>query len=318
MPSKWSDLGKTCRGLRSRIATPGCRSYRLGPVRRRLLKQPERAYYTSRFSQPGFWRVQVPVARHFSLLRRTLFALWGLSRDEVSGAPRSVQAQPWENDSSLPAARGLPYGADVSPRRLAMPRPTPRRRLLFTSAGAGADLSRWLAADRSFDVWVSYRAQGEPPWSRQVDRFERSSAAKFPAFKLLHAASMKLLSRYDAVFLLDDDIVISPAQIEQLFALRDRFHLWVLQPSYSRTSKISHAITLQDGRGKLRFTNFVEVGVPLFQRSRLDAFMTVYDPALVGYGVDWWYLDHFGPDLSRRVAIVDDVPCVNPARASET
>jgi hypothetical protein len=39
--------------------------------------------------------------------------------------------------------------------------------------------------------------------------------------------------------------------------------------------------------------------------------MMVYDPALVGYGVDWWYLDHLGPDLARRVAIVDDVACVN-------
>jgi hypothetical protein len=79
---------------------------------------------------------------------------------------------------------------------------------LFTSAGADADLSRWLAPDRSFDVWVTYRGQGEPSWWREVDRFERSSAAKFPAFKLAHAGSMNLLCRYDAVFLLDDDIVI--------------------------------------------------------------------------------------------------------------
>ena len=197
-----------------------------------------------------------------------------------------------------------------------MARPTPRRRLLFTSAGADTALSGWLAADRSFDVWVTYRGQGEPPWRHNVDRFEQSSTAKFPAFKGLHSASKNLLSGYDAVFLLDDDIVISAAEIERLFAIRDRFDLWVLQPSYSRTSKASHAITLQDGSGKIRFTNFVEVGVPLFQRSRLDDFMTVYDPALVGYGVDWWYLDRLGPDLSRRVAIVDDVTCVNPMRAS--
>jgi len=192
----------------------------------------------------------------------------------------------------------------------------PRRRLLFTSAGADVDLSKWLAPDRSFDVWVSYRGEDEPAWWREVDRFERSRSAKFPAFKLAHASSMDLLRRYDAVFLLDDDIEISSAEIERLFAIRDRFDLWILQPSYCRTSKISHAITQQDGRGKLRFTNFVEVGVPLFQRSRLDDFMMVYDPALVGFGVDWWYLDHLGPDLSRRVAIVDDVACLNPSRTS--
>ena len=210
------------------------------------------------------------------------------------------------------------YAVLVFPRRLDVARGAPRRRLLFTSAGADVDVSRWLAPDRSFDVWVTYRGQGEPSWWREVDRFERSSSAKFPAFKLAHAGSTNLLCRYDAVFLLDDDIVISSAEIERLFAIRDRFDLWILQPSYCRTSKISHAITLQDGRDKLRFTNFVEVGVPLFQRSRLDDFMMVYDPALVGYGVDWWYLDHLGPDLSRRVAIVDDVACVNPPRTSGT
>ena len=194
----------------------------------------------------------------------------------------------------------------------------PCRRLLFTSAGPDADLSRWLAPERSFDVWVAYRGQGEPAWRHEVDRFERSGAAKFPAFKHVHAGATDLLRGYDAVFLLDDDIVISAAEIERLFAIRDRFDLWILQPSFSRTSKISHAITLQDGSGKIRFTNFVEVGVPLFERSRLDDFMAVYDPALIGYGVDWWYLDHLGPDLSRRVAIVDDVACVNPLRTSGT
>jgi hypothetical protein len=188
--------------------------------------------------------------------------------------------------------------------------------LVFTSAGADADLSRWLAPDRSFDVWVAYRGQVEPEWRRAVDRCEPSAHAKFPAFKHLHAMAAPSVSHYDAVFLLDDDIVISSAEIERLFAIRDRFDLWILQPSFRRSSKISHAITLQDGCGKLRFTNFVEVCVPLFQRSRLDDFMAVYDPALIGYGVDWWYLHHLGPDLARRVAIVDDVACVNPLRSA--
>lgn len=41
---------------------------------------------------------------------------------------------------------------------------------------------------------------------------------------------------------------------------------------------------------KLRYTNFVEMACPLFRRDELDAFMSVYDPDLVGYGTDRWFL----------------------------
>ena len=40
--------------------------------------------------------------------------------------------------------------------------------------------------------------------------------------------------------------------------------------------------------------------------------MGVYDPELVGYGTDWWFLHTLGPDIDNRVAVVDEVTCVNP------
>ena len=40
--------------------------------------------------------------------------------------------------------------------------------------------------------------------------------------------------------------------------------------------------------------------------------MKVYDPELIGYGVDYWYIDALGPDINGKVAIVDDIFCVNP------
>jgi hypothetical protein len=51
---------------------------------------------------------------------------------------------------------------------------------------------------------------------------------------------------------------------------------------------------------------------PLFRRDKLDAFMRVYDRDLVGYGMDWWFLHTLGPDIENRVAVVDEVTCVNP------
>ena len=51
---------------------------------------------------------------------------------------------------------------------------------------------------------------------------------------------------------------------------------------------------------------------PLFRRDKLDQFMEIYDPRLVGWGVDWWYIHVLGAGERRRFAIVDAVTCVNP------
>ena len=55
----------------------------------------------------------------------------------------------------------------------------------------------------------------------------------------------------------------------------------------------------------------------LMSRSTLDMFMQVYDPRLVGWGIDAWLMHELGGDLPHRVAIIDAVPCVNPDESLE-
>ena len=45
---------------------------------------------------------------------------------------------------------------------------------------------------------------------------------------------------------------------------------------------------------------------------KLDDFMKVYDPKLIGWGIDWWYLDFLAPGIKGKVAIIDKISCVNP------
>lgn len=40
--------------------------------------------------------------------------------------------------------------------------------------------------------------------------------------------------------------------------------------------------------------------------------MKIYDPCLVGWGIDWWFIETLGSDLERKVAIVDAIRCINP------
>ena len=51
---------------------------------------------------------------------------------------------------------------------------------------------------------------------------------------------------------------------------------------------------------------------PLFRTDKLRDFMRQYEPELVGWGCDWWFLHTMGPDLRDRVAVIDGIVCINP------
>ncbi|OQA55185.1 MAG: hypothetical protein BWY42_01533 [Candidatus Omnitrophica bacterium ADurb.Bin277] len=111
---------------------------------------------------------------------------------------------------------------------------------------------------------------------------------------------------------MDDDILISAADINRLFELRARYGLWICQPAFSLWGKISHPITCEQPGNILRYTNFVELTCPVFLREKLDEFMHVYDPVLVGYGIDYWFLHVLGIKSGTKVAVIDRVRCINP------
>lgn len=111
---------------------------------------------------------------------------------------------------------------------------------------------------------------------------------------------------------MDDDIIINASGISRLFEIRRQFGLWLLQPAFSPAGRISHPITAVHPLKMLRYTNFVEMNCPLFQKNKLDDFMHIYDPALEVYGVDWWYLEKLGPVPAGKMAIIDEVYCINP------
>lgn len=78
--------------------------------------------------------------------------------------------------------------------------------------------------------------------------------------------------------------------INRCFVLREQFDLWLLQPAFDPAGKISHGITRVLPGPTLRYTNFIEMTCPLFEKAALDRFMAVFDPDLKGWGADWWFL----------------------------
>jgi hypothetical protein len=190
--------------------------------------------------------------------------------------------------------------------------PAARDFLVFTSAGAHANVGQWLRGPRNFDVWLAYYGPGASPFAGAVEIHTVRKGAKFQNLHFAYRQRPEVFARYRAIMVMDDDLAIDAAGISRLFELRDRLDLWLLQPAFHPRGKISHPITEVRPGLVLRYTNFVEMGCPLFRRDKLCDFLDVYDPALVGYGMDWWFLHTLGPALAGRVAIVDEIACVNP------
>lgn len=186
------------------------------------------------------------------------------------------------------------------------------RRLVYTSAGNHHNIRQWLRGRTSFDLWVSHYADAPFDLAEHCAYWHARKGSKFQNLKYLFEQRKTELARYDAVFVLDDDIHLSGSDIEHLFNLRQQHGLTVLQPAFMRCGKVSHRHTRFDPRHTLRYTNFVEVTCPLFETQALLDFLACYDGRLVGWGIDWWFMEVLAGRPGFKAAIVDQIPCVNP------
>ncbi|MDA8387806.1 MAG: hypothetical protein M0Z58_03945 [Nitrospiraceae bacterium] len=192
--------------------------------------------------------------------------------------------------------------------------------LVFTSAGDNANVGKWIEGEKNFDLWITYYGERgrDNPLRAIGDIYNERKGGKFPNLHYAYQKWKELLDNYEAVMVMDDDIIIDAPAISRLFEIRERFGLWCLQPAFSPAGRICLPITSAHPFSMLRYTNFVEMNCPLFLKAALDEFMRVYDPALSRFGVEWWYLQTMGPDLAGKVAVVDEVVCVNPHTRTKT
>jgi hypothetical protein len=145
-----------------------------------------------------------------------------------------------------------------------------------------------------------------------VDYRNHRKGSKFQNLRADWLANPDMFRRYDAIMVMDDDIVIDASGISRLFRLRDKFALTVLQPAYLGRGKISYHVTKRQWSYKLRYTEFVEMTCPLFRRDALERFLHEYDGKLVGWGIDFWFLDVLKRESNFQAAVIDAVMCINP------
>ena len=188
-----------------------------------------------------------------------------------------------------------------------------RKWLVYSSVGDRGAITSWARNPRDFDVFLSYYGDQPGRFADLADGYEERPGFKFCNLWEWHRREPERFGGYDAVLVIDDDLILSADEIGELFRIRERYALWVLQPSFSPRGKMSWDVTRQRPRCQLRFTNFVENGAPLFAADKLWSFFDGYDGSLAGYGIDFWYLHSMAAlDNPGRVAVIDAVVTRNP------
>lgn len=186
--------------------------------------------------------------------------------------------------------------------------------LVFTSAGNNSQLNHWLKGEKNFDLWISYFGDNENKYRELADYYMMRKGGKFPVLHYIYQQWQAIVSQYDAVFVLDDDLIFTGTDIGQLFGTLMTENLALLQPAFDKRGKVSFKLNEVQPFSKLRYANFVEVACPMFTQAELTNFMNVYDPELIGWGVDYWFSELIAKKDAQKnkIAIIDYISCINP------
>lgn len=194
--------------------------------------------------------------------------------------------------------------------------------LVFSSVGDSyhkAIKSWWktpLKTERSYDLFFVYYGDDIDRFTwlaARCDRIYWGKGSKFQNFIKLYQTLG--LSRYEYIWLVDDDIKLDVDNVNLLFHLTSQYGLAVSQPSLSRYGTISYPIQIPEIRNCiLRYTNFIEVTCPVLSRDAASRLVSIIEPLsdkLTCHGIDI-IMSHYIHGPKRRFAIIDSIMTRNP------
>jgi hypothetical protein len=185
----------------------------------------------------------------------------------------------------------------------------PSSTLAVVRCGDNSQHLSWAAKERRFDVAVSYfgdKPSKAFPEARFVHRWK---GGKWDGVFQFFEAFPETLSAYEYFWFPDDDIVASPTDVNRLFELGRQHRLNAFQPSLDTQSYYSHLITLNHPSFILRFTNFIEIMVPVIRAELLMKTLPMLKSSRSGFGLDFLW-PKLAMELSgnfQTAAIIDSV-----------
>jgi hypothetical protein len=165
-------------------------------------------------------------------------------------------------------------------------------------------------------VGVSYF--GDDPHRKfpEADYVHRGKGGKWDGLFDFFRMFPETVDAYDYFWLPDDDILATADAISDLFETGAAKGFHVFQPALDDRSYYSHLITLEHPSFDLRFTNFVEVMVPVISREVLVKTLPFLETTRSGFGIDFLWpqlVKDITGETFKGVAILDSI-CVRHTR----
>ncbi len=183
--------------------------------------------------------------------------------------------------------------------------------LLFSSVGPreGQDsVAIWSQGkDRYFDM-VLYYYKGDIPESSPAKCVWRTDF-KYPNFA--HFLENNDVSQYEAIWVVDDDIVMTTDEINRMFAIFSEQGLWLAQPACDENSHITVPITRRQPEYAVRHVNVIENGTTIYSRHIIDKCLPVFKAAQSGWGVGIIVSQIINAPYGK-IGVIDQTPCHHP------
>ena len=195
----------------------------------------------------------------------------------------------------------------------------PRRHLVFLQAGRQSRHRDWFDASqpRDWDLLVNYyEASGFDPNFGDIVFFQ--AGTKFTAVYNIVTRYPGLLSEYDYVLLLDDDILVSMKSLDALFKTCASHELDLSQMALSEQSNCIWDHAFARGRKGLRRLNCVEIMMPVLSRRTVLRCGREFCRSVSGFGLDLLLGKKMAKSDYSNIAIIDDIVVDHPKLIDDT
>lgn len=185
---------------------------------------------------------------------------------------------------------------------------TKGRNLVVVRAGDQSRHRLWLSGVEAghYDLIVSYFGDDHERFTLPLERRVRYKGGKWDGIFHLFAEDPSLISRYDRVWLPDDDVDASADVVAQMFALSRHHGLEICQPSLSVDSYFSHLPYVQSKSFELRYSSAIELMVPCLSARCLARALPLFKTTRSGFGMDGVWTRLLDENV-RTSAILDSI-----------
>lgn len=189
-----------------------------------------------------------------------------------------------------------------------------RNNLILACVGDSSCHKEWIRGIPHFDLILIYYGNNDAVFSdyaKDALMCVRQQGQKFPLLKTFLHIHRQWISQYAYAWLPDDDISLGTDDVNRLFAEAKNHGLLICQPAVApHDGIVSHEITRSRKGLKLRFTNFVEVMMPLFETQTLLRLCDDFDLSQSGWGLDLSW-SHRLNDPQDKMGVLDAIIAVH-------